>query len=63
MTVSWCVMRGNLRAEGSLKEGGRTMPPARAGVRSLERLFSATTLRDFSKTFHNLIVLSFVERR
>lgn len=33
------------------------------GVRSWDRLFSATTLSDFSNTFHSLIVLSFVDNR
>lgn len=67
-TVSWCVIRGSFSAEGSLndKRGGRGAPPpptAPAGVSSLERLFSATTFSDLSNTFHNFIVLSFVERR
>lgn len=45
--------------------GGRGGPPpiTPAGVRSVERLFSATTLRDLSKTFHSFIVLSLVESR
>lgn len=33
------------------------------GVNSWERLFSATTLRDFSNTFHSLIVLSLVDNK
>ena len=67
-TVSWCVIRGSFRDDESLNGigGGRGAPPpvtAPAGVSSFDRLFSATTLSDLSKTFHNLMVLSFVERR
>src|SRR5271154_1424420 len=66
-TVSWCVMRGNFSDDASRNEtwfGLRAPPPPTpAGVRSCERLFSATTFRDFSKTFQSFIVLSLVERR
>lgn len=67
-TVSWCVIRGSFNAEGSLndKRGGRGAPPpplTLAGVSSLDKLFSATTLSDLSNTFHSFIVLSLVERR
>lgn len=66
-TVSWWVSRGNLRAAGLLNWGsgcwGCRSPPMLGVDPSCDRLFSATTLSDFSNTFHNLMVLSFVERR
>lgn len=38
-------------------------PMGLAGVSSFDKLFSATTFKDLSKTFQSFIVLSFVERR
>lgn len=65
--VSWCVSVGNrrlvplpTRGSGGGRREGCTLPECAAIFRnpSVERLFSATTFSDFSKTFHNLIVLS-----
>lgn len=67
--MSWWVSLGNLRSAADRNEtfGFLTGPPAPAtpppGVSSCERLFSATTFSDFSKTFHSLIVLSLVDSR